>query len=234
MRKVIFEIRSHIFQWKLGVQRLWWRAQPAHKSAVPGALDSPSHWQSDRYFCQGGSRETVHHYLIWRLDTQMEALTPTFIDLSKAQTYQIGVNQDGRPTRALRASLFSDTASDSEGSQHLGHLVWSLHNQIQERNWNPSSGAGRESPPGPPQLHVWYSDKAETQAPVTTVPLQLGSDFLVLSDTVSLCQWTACVFTFKKAMGSWLLFSEQGVTDHFCSFRTQFYDVQHRCNGITR
>lgn len=40
----------------------------------------------------------------------MEVLTPKFIDLGKAQRYQISVNQDGRSTRALRASVFSDAS----------------------------------------------------------------------------------------------------------------------------
>lgn len=60
----------------------------------------------------------------------METLTSKVIDLSKAQRYRICVNQDGRSARALRARLFPDVSFWlSEGLQHLGHLVWSLHNQ---------------------------------------------------------------------------------------------------------
>lgn len=109
-RRLSARLEAILFQWKLGVQRLQWRAQPARKSAGPGALNSPFHWQSDWCFCLGGSKETVHHYLIWRFDTQMEVLTPKFIDLSKARQYQIRVNQDGRSARAPRARPCSDAS----------------------------------------------------------------------------------------------------------------------------
>lgn len=72
--------RSHPFSVKAGSPEIPVEGKPAHKSAVPGALHSPSYWQSKWCFCQGGSKDTAS---LSHLETVPNGGTDTRADRSE-------------------------------------------------------------------------------------------------------------------------------------------------------